>query len=75
MTLAEELLSGNRLALTRLLTQVENDTSEGRTALTELFPHTGKAHLIGQPGSNQLIDRTHVVRNEGVYSLDIHRHF
>jgi len=51
MTLAEELLSGNRLALTRLLTQVENDTPNGRAALTELFPHTGKAHLIGVTGA------------------------
>jgi LAO/AO transport system kinase len=51
MTLVEQLLSGNRLALTRLLTQVENDTTEGRTALTELFPHTGKAHLIGVTGA------------------------
>jgi LAO/AO transport system kinase len=51
MTLAEQLLSGNRLALTRLLTQVENDTPEGRAALTELFPHTGKAHLVGVTGA------------------------
>lgn len=51
MTLAEQLLSGNRLALTRLLTQVENDTSVGRAALTELFPHTGQAHLIGVTGA------------------------
>ena len=51
MTLAEQLLSGNRLALTRLLTQVENDTPEGRAALIELFPHTGKAHLIGVTGA------------------------
>ena len=51
MTLAKQLLSGNRLALTRLLTQVENDTPEGRAALTELFPHTGKAHLIGVTGA------------------------
>jgi LAO/AO transport system kinase len=51
MTLVEQLLTGNRLALTRLLTQVENDTSEGRAALTELFPHTGKAHLIGVTGA------------------------
>ena len=51
MTLAEQLLTGNRLALTRLLTQVENDTSEGRAALTELFPHTGMAHLIGVTGA------------------------
>jgi LAO/AO transport system kinase len=51
MKLVEQLLSGNRLALTRLLTQVENDTPEGRSALTELFPHTGKAHLIGVTGA------------------------
>lgn len=51
MTLAEDLLSGNRLALTRLLTQVENDTPAGRAALTELFSHTGKAHLIGVTGA------------------------
>ena len=51
MDLAQQLLSGNRLALTRLLTQVENDTSEGRAALIELFPHTGKAHLIGVTGA------------------------
>jgi LAO/AO transport system kinase len=51
MTLVEQLLSGNRLALTHLLTQVENDTSVGRAALTELFPHTGKAHLIGVTGA------------------------
>jgi LAO/AO transport system kinase len=51
MNLVEELLSGNRLALTRLLTQVENDTSDGRAALTELFPHTGGAHLIGVTGA------------------------
>jgi LAO/AO transport system kinase len=51
MDLAQQLLSGNRLALTRLLTQVENDTPEGRAALIELFPHTGKAHLIGVTGA------------------------
>lgn len=51
MSLAEQLLSGNRLALTRLLTQVENDTPEGRAALTELFPYTGRAHLIGVTGA------------------------
>jgi LAO/AO transport system kinase len=51
MSLAEQLLSGNRLALTRLLTQVENDTPEGRAALTELFPQTGRAHLIGVTGA------------------------
>jgi LAO/AO transport system kinase len=30
---------------------VENDLPEGRDALAELFPHTGKAHLIGVTGA------------------------
>jgi LAO/AO transport system kinase len=30
---------------------VENDTPDGRAALSELFPHTGKAHLIGVTGA------------------------
>ena len=37
--------------MARLLTQVENDSSEGRLALAELFPHTGRAHLIGMTGA------------------------
>lgn len=51
MTLVDSILSGDRLALSRLLTQVENDTSEGRAALNTLFPHTGRAHLIGVTGA------------------------
>jgi LAO/AO transport system kinase len=51
MSLTKSVLEGNRLALARLLTQVENDAPEGRTALAELFPHTGKAHLIGVTGA------------------------
>jgi len=51
MSLAESVLAGSRLALARLLTQIENDTPEGRSALSELFPHTGRAHLIGVTGA------------------------
>ncbi|MCC7118355.1 MAG: methylmalonyl Co-A mutase-associated GTPase MeaB [Anaerolineales bacterium] len=51
MNLVQSILAGERLALSRLLTQVENDTSAGREALIELFPHTGKAHLIGVTGA------------------------
>ncbi|MBK8824666.1 MAG: methylmalonyl Co-A mutase-associated GTPase MeaB [Anaerolineales bacterium] len=51
MTYSQAVLNGDRLALTRLLTQVENDMPDGRAALIELFPHTGKAHLIGVTGS------------------------
>lgn len=51
MPLAKSVLEGNRLSLSRLLTQVENDSPEGRAALVELFPHTGQAHLIGVTGA------------------------
>ncbi len=51
MTLTESVLRGDRLALARLLSQAENNTSEGRAALAELFPHTGRAHLIGVTGA------------------------
>jgi LAO/AO transport system kinase len=51
MSLASKVLQGDRLALSRLLTQIENDTPEGRSAYAELFPHTGNAHLIGVTGA------------------------
>ena len=51
MKLADSVLKGDRLALARLLTQVENDSAEGRAALAELFPHTGRAHLLGVTGA------------------------
>ena len=51
MSLTESILAGNRLSISRLLTQVENASAEGRAALAELFPHTGKAHLIGVTGA------------------------
>lgn len=51
MTVTDAVREGNRLALSRLLTQVENDSPEGRAALVELFPYTGRAHLIGVTGA------------------------
>jgi LAO/AO transport system kinase len=51
MLLADSVLKGDRLSLARLLTQVENDTSDGRAALRVLFPRTGRAHLIGVTGA------------------------
>jgi LAO/AO transport system kinase len=51
MNLAESVLAGNRLALARLLTHLENGAEEGRAALSALFPHTGRAHLIGVTGA------------------------
>src|SRR5512140_3865184 len=51
MNLPESVLKGDRLSLARLLTQVENLTTDGRLALATLFPHSGKAHLIGITGA------------------------
>jgi LAO/AO transport system kinase len=52
MSQIEALLAGDRLALTRVLSQVENDTPDGRRALDELFAHTGHAYLIGVTGAS-----------------------
>ena len=51
MTLAASVLAGDRLALARVLSLIENDTAEGRAALTDLFPYTGHAHLVGVTGA------------------------
>lgn len=47
----QSVLNGNRLALSRLLSQIENDTPTGQQALAEIFTHTGRAHLIGVTGA------------------------
>jgi len=52
MNLAQGVLDGDRLALARTLSQVENGTAEGKSALSALFPHTGKAHLVGITGAS-----------------------
>jgi LAO/AO transport system kinase len=49
--LVERLLAGNRRALGRTLTQIENDTAAGRRALALLYPRSGNAHTIGLTGS------------------------
>ncbi len=51
VTHAKSVLNGERLALTRALTQVENNTAEGLEILEALFSYTGKAHLIGVTGA------------------------
>lgn len=47
----EAVAAGNRLALSRLLTEVENDSVIGRAALDRLFTASGRAHLVGITGS------------------------
>ena len=48
------LLAGDRLALARALTLVENqniDDARARDLLRALFPHTGHAHILGVTGA------------------------
>jgi LAO/AO transport system kinase len=49
--LVRNAISGDRRALAQLLTQIENGTPEGFAALNELYPRSGKAHLVGITGS------------------------
>src|SRR5918995_1612721 len=54
--LAEAALAGDRRALARLLTAVENRSPLAETALRRLYPIAGRAHLVGitgPPGSGK----------------------
>src|SRR4030066_2463435 len=52
LDLAQAVLAGDRLALARTLSHVENGTAQGRSALSALFEHTGNAHLVGVTGAS-----------------------
>ena len=47
----ERMLSGERRALARLISLVENDGEGARQALASLYPQTGKAHIVGITGA------------------------
>ena len=49
--LVEKLLEGSRRALARMLTIVENERPGMQESLAALFPHTGKAWVIGITGA------------------------
>ena len=51
MRLGDQILQGDRLALARLLTQIENEAPEGLEILGALFAHTGRAHVVGITGA------------------------
>ncbi len=79
-TLAERLLDGDRRALARAITLVENDRPEGWALVKEVYPHTGGATVIGftgPPGAGKstLIGaltkaRRQAGRTVGVLSID-----
>ena len=45
------VLAGDRRAVARLITMIENDGDEARGALADLYPHTGQAHIVGVTGA------------------------
>lgn len=50
-TLAAGVIAGQRRALARAITLVENGDSRAAALLSGLYAHTGKAHLIGVTGA------------------------
>jgi LAO/AO transport system kinase len=50
MNIADELLKGSRLALSRAITAVENEYDDAVTIMQKLYSHTGNAHVIGITG-------------------------
>lgn len=49
--LVQRLLKGDRRAVARIITLIENNAPEKETLLSELFPHTGRAFILGVTGS------------------------
>ena len=79
-TLAERLLGGDRRALARGISLVEDDRPEGWELVREIYPHTGRAAVVGFTGppgvgKSTLIGALTRVRREagrtvGVLSID-----
>ena len=63
--IVERLLSGDRRALARMVTLIENEAPQARRYLAELHQHSGHAHIIGvtgAPGAGKSTLVTHMVR-------------
>jgi LAO/AO transport system kinase len=48
--LSEQLLAGDKRALARAISLVENDDPEGWALVREVYPHTGNAAMVGFTG-------------------------
>ena len=79
-TLAQRLLAGDRRALARAISLVEDDRPEGWALVNEVYPHTGQAAVVGFTGppgvgKSTLIGALTTARREagrtvGVLSID-----
>lgn len=50
-SLAQRLLDGDKRALARAITLVENDDPAGWDLVREVYPHTGRASIVGLTGA------------------------
>jgi len=50
-SLAQRLLAGDKRALARAITLVENDDPAGWELVREVYPHTGRAAIVGLTGA------------------------
>lgn len=63
--IVQRLLSGDRRALARMVTLIENEIPAARRYLAELHQYAGKAHIVGvtgAPGAGKSTLVTHLVR-------------
>src|SRR5258706_13889312 len=78
--LLDDFFKGDTRALARVITRVENRSEDSIEILRQLFPRTGKSHVIGVTGSpgvgkSSLVDRMAVAyrqqgRNIGIVAVD-----
>lgn len=76
----DKLLQGDRRSAAKIITLIENERPEKEEIISRIYPHTGKAHIIGITGSpgagkSSLIDRlVSTLRSEdlrvGVIAVD-----
>jgi LAO/AO transport system kinase len=48
--LSQGVLAGDRRSIARAITIIENDAPEAKRLIAKIYPHTGKAHIIGLTG-------------------------
>ena len=48
--IADEVLKGNRLALAKAITAIENERENATEIMKQLYPHTGNAYVLGITG-------------------------
>jgi LAO/AO transport system kinase len=55
LTATEEIvkgvLAGNRRSIAKAITAIENTTCQAQEIIAQIYPHTGKAHVIGLTGA------------------------